>query len=86
MSNIDRRKLMIGGAVGAASMSVVIPALAEQEGVALSGTITEFYQFLVKLRALPPIAPDFGRFTDQLAPTNPLRRGLSSALTAQQQI
>jgi hypothetical protein len=25
MSNIDRRKLMIGGAVGAASMSVVIP-------------------------------------------------------------
>jgi hypothetical protein len=54
MSNIDRRKLMIGGAVGAASMSVVIPALAEQEGVALSGTITEFYQFLVKFRALPP--------------------------------
>ena len=35
-------------------MSVVIPALAEQEGVALSGTITEFYQFLVKFRALPP--------------------------------
>ena len=52
MSNIDRRKLMIGGESG--SMSVVIPALAEQEGVALSGTITEFYQFLVKFRALPP--------------------------------
>ena len=30
MSNIDRRKLMIGGAVGAASMSVAIPALAEE--------------------------------------------------------
>jgi hypothetical protein len=57
MSNIDRRKLMIGGAVGAASMRVVIPALAEQEGVALSGTITEFYQFLVKFRALPPKVP-----------------------------
>jgi hypothetical protein len=53
MSNIDRRKLMIGGG-WSGFYECRDSAFAEQERVALSGTITEFYQFLVKFRALPP--------------------------------
>ena len=54
MHKNDRRKLMVGGAAGAAAMTVALPALADEEGIAVSGTITEFYQFLGKFRALPP--------------------------------